>query len=279
MKKIKFRRFEILKLSCGLLFVLTSGCVNPYKNNYLSTLQKWPGAVSDSILKPAGPPRLLTSANMKKDAQAMLETGFVLMGRAKFRNEQLDENLALQQAQAIGAWVVLVSDKYVGTETQSVPIADWTPDQTTTTTEDVQVQRDPNKPPVDIQRQVTQTTPGQLQISYVPENVDYYDYSATFWGKTKPSLMGVLVQPLSADLKQTYQTNKGVVVKIVIQKSPAYNANVLEGDVLMSLAGEDIETPDQFFDILSRHAGQSVALNLFRNGQAQTIQLTLNQAP
>ena len=166
---------------------------------------------------------------MKKDAQAMLETGFVLMGRAKFRNEQLDENLALQQAQAIGAWVVLVSDKYVGTETQSAPIADWTPDQTTTTTEDVQVQRDPNKPPVDIQRQVTQTTPGQLQISYVPENVDYYDYSATFWGKTKPSLMGVLVQPLSADLKQTYQTNKGVVVKIVIQKSPAYNAMCWKG--------------------------------------------------
>ena len=277
MKTFKAHWSAILQISCAVFIFFSAGCGNPYKKNYLSTLQKWPSAVSDSILKPVGPPQLLTSDNMKNDAKSMLETGFVLLGRAKFQEEKLDESMALQQAQAIGAWVVLVSNKYVGTETQSVPIGEWTPDQTTTTTENVQIQRDPNKPPVDIQRQVTQTTPGQLQITYVPVSVDYYDYSATFWAKAKPSPIGVLVQPLTVVLKKTYQTNKGVVVKIVVQKSPAYNANVLEGDVLVSLAGEDIETPDQFFDLISRNAGKTVDLNLIRNGQPLTISIKLDQ--
>ncbi|HEY5039206.1 MAG TPA: PDZ domain-containing protein [bacterium] len=277
MKTNRTNRIPILKISCAVFIFLAAGCENPYRKNYLSTVEKWPGAVATRLLKPPEPPKLVTSTDMKEDSQALLESGYVLLGRSTFRDTKLDETMALQQGQAVGAWVVMTAHKYVSTSTESVPFGQWTPDQTTVTTQTTQVQRDPSKPPVDIQQQTVQTVQGQYQTTYVPVNVDYYDYSASFWAKTKPSLIGVLVQPLTDDLKKSYQTNKGVLVKVVIRDSPAYNADVLKGDALMNLAGEEIRTPDQFFDIVTRHAGQKAALDLVRDGRDMTVQLTLNR--
>jgi C-terminal processing protease CtpA/Prc len=277
MKNMKIRRTHILQAACAVLLLYTVGCENPYRKNYLSTVEKWPGGVSQRLLKPQGSPRLVTSADVKKDAQSMLESGYTLLGRAKFRDRKLDESLAVEQGESVGAWVVLVESKYVSTVTESVPFGQWIPDQTTITTEDTLVQHDPRKPPVVIQKQTVQTVQGEYQTTFVPQNVEYYDYSATFWAKTRRPLIGVLVQSLTDDLKKVLETNKGVVVKVVVRDSPAFNADVLKGDVLMKLAGEEIRSPDQFFDIVSRNAGKKVVLDLFRNGRDVQIQFQLNR--
>ncbi len=262
---------------CALILLFASGCENPYHKNYLSTIQKWPGGVASRVLKPEDEPKLVTSNNMKSDSHSLLEDGYVLLGRAKFRDPKLDESEALEQAKAVGAWMVLVSHQYVNTVTESVPFSQWTPDQTTVTEQTAQIQRDPNKPPVTLQNQTVQTVQGQFQTTYVPVNMDYYEYSATFWAKAKPSPIGVLVEPLTDDQRKQLQTNKGVMVEVVIRGTPAYEADVLKGDVLMSLADEQIQTPDQFFDIVGRHQGEPVILILVRDGQAKTLSLTLSR--
>jgi C-terminal processing protease CtpA/Prc len=233
--------------------------------------------VASRVLKPEGEPKLVTSNNMKNDSHSLLEDGYVLLGRAKFRDPKLDESQAIEQGKSVGAWVILVSHQYVNTVTESVPFNQWTPDQTTVTEENAQIQHDPNKPPVTVQKQTVQTVQGQFQTTYVPVNMDYYEYSATFWAKAKPSPIGVLVEPLSDDQKKQLQTNKGVVVEVVIRGTPAYEADVLKGDILTSLADEQIQTPDQFFDIVARHRGETVNLILSRDGQAKTLSLTLSR--
>jgi hypothetical protein len=274
---LKTRRVMILFVNCAFLLLFAAGCANPYRINYLSTVQKWPGDVANRLSKPEGPPKLVTTEDVKKDAQTLLESGYVLLGKAKFRDKKLDESLALQQGKAVGAWVVLVANKYVNTVTESVPFSQWTPDQTTITSETTQIRHDSEKPPETIQRQTVQTVQGELQTSYVPENVEYYDYSACFWAKAKPPILGVLVQPLGDDLKKKFETNKGVSVFVVINGSPAFNADILKGDLLMSLAGEEITTPDQFFDIVARHAGQTVDLGIIRGDKSVDIRLKLNR--
>lgn len=277
MKTFYFPGSQLFKINCLFLILLTASCANPYRKNYLSTIQKWPSGVSNRVLPPSGPPQLVSSTDMKKDAQTMLESGYVLLGRSVFRNSQLDEAMAIQQGEEIGAWVVMVKHNYVSTVTESVPMGTWTPDQTTVTQTTTQIQRDPRKAPVEVQQQTVQTVQGQFGITYVPQNVDYFDYSASFWAKTKPSPIGVLVQPLSDDLKSRYQTNKGVVVRAVVVDSPAYEADILRGDVLTELAGEIVRTPDNFFDIVWRNEGKKVTLNLIRDGQPLTVQLQLNK--
>ena len=277
MKKAPIRSSLGFSAWCVLVLLFAPGCENPYHKNYLSTIQKWPGGVASRVLKPEGEPKLVTSTNMKNDSHSLLEDGYVLLGRAKFRDPTLDESQAIEQGKAVGAWVVLVSHQYVNTVTESVPFGQWTPDQTTVTEQTAQIQRDPNKPPVTVQNQTVQTVQGQFQTTYVPVNMDYYEYSATFWAKAKPSPIGVLVESLNDDQKKQLQTNKGVVVEVVIRGTPAYEADVLKGDVLTSLADEQIQTPDQFFDIVGRHQGEPVTLILIRDGQAKTLSLTLTQ--
>lgn len=264
------RNFLVL----GLL-LMVAGCLNPYREHYLSTVQKWPAAITERVLTPTGDPQIVSSTDMKADAHHMLQYGYVLLGKSHFKSQQVDEGQALDQARQIGAWVVMVSDQYIGTKTVSVPIVNWTPPTTTTTVVDVQRGGDGNRPPHDVQKVITQTDPGQMNVNYVPEDVDYYKYAATFWAKTKPSPIGVLVGPLTDAEKQTYQTNLGVVVKVVIEQSPAYMANVLEGDVLTGLAGESITSVDQFYDIVNRNLGKAVSLDIIRNGQPQSPSIQL----
>jgi C-terminal processing protease CtpA/Prc len=274
---LKIPRVMVFYISCAFFLLFAAGCANPYQINYLSTVQKWPGDVTQRLLKPEGPPKLVTTEDVKKDSRTLLESGYVLLGKANFRDKKLDESLALQQGKAVGAWMVLVAKKYVNTVTESVPFNQWAPDQTTITSETTQIQRDPEKPLETIQKQTVQTVQGELQTTYVPENVEYYDYSAAFWAKAKPPILGVLVQPLSDEQKKLYETNKGVSVFVVVNGSPAFNADILKGDLLMSLAGEEIIMPDQFFDIVNRHAGQAVELGLIRDGKSMTVQLRLNR--
>ena len=247
---------------------------------------------------------------MKKDAQSMLEYGYVLLGRSKFKDEKIDEDEALDQATAIGAWVVMVSEKYIGTKTKSVPVVTWvSQDQTITEYPQVPIeapkilagdrdektpveegrgnssdatgklQRDSQQPPGVAQPVQVTTTTLQEQVTYVPEDVDYYQYAATYWAKTKPSPFGVIVQSRGGDSPKPDQVHQGVVVKAVVVKSPAYVANVLAGDVLVNLAGETIVSPDQFFDIVDRNAGKAVTLSLTRNGQAMTLPIQLGPEP
>src|ERR1051325_1470324 len=109
MKAINKGRGLVMGFVGAVVFLLVSGCENPYHRNYLSTIQKWPGGVEGRVLKPQGPPKLVTSENMKHDAQSLLEDGYTLLGRAKFRSAKLDETQALEQAKSVGAWVALVA--------------------------------------------------------------------------------------------------------------------------------------------------------------------------
>ncbi len=267
------RSVPFFVVTTGLMFLI--GCFNPYRDHYLSTIQKWPAAVSERVLPPNGDPQIVSSANMKTDAHHMLQYGYVLLGKSEFQGHQVDEGQALDQARLIGAWVVMVSNQYVGTKTVSVPIVNWTPATTTTTVVDIQKYGDGGRPPREVQKVITQTNPGQMNINYVPEDVDYYKYAATYWAKTKPSPFGVLVRPLTDAEKQIYQTNLGVVVKVVVEQSPAFLANVLEGDVLTGLVGESITSVEQFYDIVNRNLGKSVSLDLIRNGQPLSLSLQL----
>ncbi|HEY5039920.1 MAG TPA: PDZ domain-containing protein [bacterium] len=81
--------------------------------------------------------------------------------------------------------------------------------------------------------------------------------------------------PAANDPLKPAPTQNGLLVKIVITNSPAYYVGIHEGDLLTSLAGEQLATADQFFDVVSRNAGQKVALVLI--GVSLTILAVFNK--
>jgi C-terminal processing protease CtpA/Prc len=253
-----------------------AGCANPYREHYVSTLERWPSGVSTRLLPAAGPVEIVTSTDMRRDAVRMMENGYVLLGRSKFSSTNVDPDGARKQAEEIGAAVVVVSSKYANSVIQSVPMTEYIPPRQETYTESGYVHVTPDSG-YWYDREMTRTIEGEFQTAYVPQTTDYYDYAATYWAKSKPPIFGVLVRELSTEQRQELQSNRGVLVRAVIKGSPAFAADFLRDDVITSFAGEVVYEPDRFFELVEAHQGQEVEVELVRRGEPRTVTVRLRR--
>jgi len=259
-----------------VLTSLAAACGNPFHDTYQSSLERWPHGEASRLLPPEKEVQIVTSEKMKEDALRMMEDGYLLLGRSRFRGPYIDHGIARKQAKEIGASVVMIEKKHAETLTETVPVSEWIPGHQVTYTEKTVVQSGPNAGQV-VQREVTRMVEGEFQTSYVPESVEYYDYAATFWGKSKPPIFGVLVQALTDEMRQALQTNRGVEIRAVLRNSPAYRADLLRGDVIIAFAGEPVLDVDQFFDAVVANQGKRVALEIRRDGQPMTMEIPLDE--
>jgi S1-C subfamily serine protease len=87
--------------------------------------------------------------------------------------------------------------------------------------------------------------------------------------------LGALYGPLPDDLRAKLQRNTGLVVKSVVSGSPAFNANVLRGDIILKISGEDVIDFPSFQKQIERMAGQTVSLDILRGDTPKTILVPL----
>jgi S1-C subfamily serine protease len=124
----------------------------------------------------------------------------------------------------------------------------------------------------------TVTTPGGYSTYAIPYSVDRNTFYASYWAKRDPNKirLGVNYIPLSDELRHKLERNTGVQAVIVVRGTPAFKANILEGDVLLKLNGKDIvDVPSLSADII-KMAGQQVTFDLLRGDQPRSIAVTLN---
>lgn len=87
------------------------------------------------------------------------------------------------------------------------------------------------------------------------------------FGATKPRL-GVKIQSL--------ETQSGVLVSEVMEDSPAQRAGVLNGDIIRSVDGKEIDDPQELVNYLNDEAEELVELDILRDESPimLTVQLT-----
>jgi serine protease Do len=66
----------------------------------------------------------------------------------------------------------------------------------------------------------------------------------------------------------------GLLIRDVVEDSPAARAGVARGDLIVAASGHPIRTPDDLFDALQAAGGGAIALNIIRGTDEQTIQVT-----
>ncbi len=66
----------------------------------------------------------------------------------------------------------------------------------------------------------------------------------------------------------------GLLVRDVVDDSPAARAGVAQGDLIVAAAGHPIRTPDDLFDALKAAQGGTIALNVIRGTDERTIEVT-----
>ena len=75
--------------------------------------------------------------------------------------------------------------------------------------------------------------------------------------------------------------DQGALVKKVTAGSPADKAGLKQGDIIVALGGQNVDTDNTLFGLLSRHnVGDKLKLAVIRAGGAhETVEVTLGQRP
>jgi membrane-associated protease RseP (regulator of RpoE activity) len=158
--------------------------------------------------------------------------------------------------------VVILNPRYTGSVTSSVPIT--TPTTSTSYSTGTATAYGAGGP-VTAYGSGTITTYGTI-TNYVPVTINGSDYGALYFVQQRFSL-GIFFRDLNDGERQELQTNKGVVVRLVVDGSPAFDADVLVGDVLTAIDGVAISGVRACNQLLSERQGKLVSLSIVRRGQ------------
>jgi 2-alkenal reductase len=102
-------------------------------------------------------------------------------------------------------------------------------------------------------------------------------------GKVDHPYLGVTYRPVNPQLRaaQNLPTDNGALVSDVSGGSPADRGGIKKGDIIVSLAGTDLDLDHTLFSVLSQHrVGESVKVTIIRSGGSrQTLDVTLGTRP
>ncbi len=101
-------------------------------------------------------------------------------------------------------------------------------------------------------------------------------------GKVSRGYIGVTLQSLSPDLAQQFglKDTHGAVVADVNEGGPGAKSGLKSGDVITAINGSKIQDSNELTLAVTQHApGDTVALDIYRNGQPMKVNVTLGQRP
>lgn len=94
----------------------------------------------------------------------------------------------------------------------------------------------------------------------------------------KQGFIGISMQNISEEFSQTYRIPQGIYVVEIVEGSPAEEAGILAGDVIVAFEGETIVKASQLQSELRYYGpGSEITLTLMRpvNGTYQSMDVTL----
>lgn len=101
-------------------------------------------------------------------------------------------------------------------------------------------------------------------------------------GEVRRGYLGVMIQGLNGPLadKLNIDADAGALVAQVIADSPAEKAGLKPGDVVMKLDGEKVNSPKTLQNAVEKiEIGKSYDLEILRDGEKQTLSVTIEQMP
>ncbi|KMV30342.1 hypothetical protein AB733_11700 [Photobacterium swingsii] len=265
--------FEILQnkhiksVFCIAAFSLQGCAINPYTEFYQSYVDGKDLGNYSYVLKKGEEPEVLKGDFDKVISirDSYLRNNYKQIGYSSFNGSKSSSDSAIKQAKKVGATVVLIASEYASTENIQQTLL--LPQTSTTNTFGMVGNSTVN----------LYGTTQSMQQTTLNKTIDRYDQAAAYLVKLKKEpVFGAVVSALDFKQKQEINSNKGVEVKIIIDGSPAYLNDVLEGDILTKANGKELLNPDVAVNILTsfKH-GDVVNLEYWRKGEKHIKEITL----
>jgi len=265
---------------CILGLMLLAGCAeNGYKKFYkpfvdVKTLQNM------EYLTPAQQPELLESNNFERDIPILRSKSYVAIGASSFNGGYEETKNAMEQAKFIGATVVLVGSRYTNTQTTTSMLLlpnNQITYQTGTTNSNTTYN---NSLGGSLGTAQTTTTYNGTSTTYGTQAIPFtvnqrrYDQEAIFFVKIAQKFkFGVHLIDLTPEQRSKYERNTGALIDVVFEGSPAFNSNVLTGDLLISVDGILVNNSQNAQEIMAGvdAAKGSSELKVIRNGSEKIV--------
>ena len=205
---------------------------------------------------------------VKTAIKSFLAKGYQRIGYSDFNGGYEDLSNVKAQAKRLKAVAALVWWKYTDTQTATVPLYMPT-SQTTYETGTITAGNTYGT------YNGSSTTYGSTVVPVTTQQ-RRFDQSAVFFVKsTWKYRFGVQVADLTPDMRTSLGRNTGAVVDTVIEKTPAFYANILEGDVIVAVdenAVRDKEEATKAMLSVPPQAKSSV-LTILRKGAEMKIEV------
>lgn len=119
-----------------------------------------------------------------------------------------------------------------------------------------------------------------FEKEYVPTQitVDTYENAAVFFRSAKEpcfKAIGWVFRELTPEQRTSFGRNTGAYVAYVRSGSPAFYANILEGDLIVALQGKQIRMLDDACETNLENTPGRLMVTVLRNGKEVDIQLEL----
>jgi len=259
-----------MKKFAWLFSVLVTACANPYSQFYKG--------VPDARIRPGyiattEQLKIYSTNDFERDRKALIQKGYIPVGESAFNAgaDSVTEAQLREQASKIGAHAVLVSSRFSHTVSGAVPLTL----PTTTSYSSGTATAYGSGGSVTAYGSGTTTTYG-TQTTYIPYTVNRSDFNAMYFAKIKPRI-GFLAEPLDDESKRRLQSNSGVRVVVITEGSPAFDANVLPGDILISFGGETVRSIEHYQELLKSLSTDTVGLVLNRDGRLVNVTLKVGK--
>jgi PDZ domain len=256
------KKYASLLLAFTMLML--AGCANQYKQYYRPVNND---VLQRAYLSREGPPLQLpiieriASTETSTLIDRYARKGFAFIGHSSFnsgREEQIDSAIAL--AKEVNAdLVVIVDPRYTGSQTTAIPLT--TPTTTTSFSTGSATAYGP-RGVVNAYGSGTTTTVGSV-TNMVPVTIHRMDYSAAYFVKMKVRF-GAFFRDLNDEERQRLQTNKGAVIRLVIDDSPAFRADLLASDIITSINGSKVDSSRALLSSLESQTNQEVKFEIIR---------------
>jgi hypothetical protein len=252
---------------CAL--ALLAGCASGYQQFYRSNPSVDPTSLAERRVGPAPATPLVDhmGSYSPQIVSAYESNGYFPIGYSDFTSgaRQWGDG-AVEQGKRVGAdLVVEIDPQYAGQASTVIPIT--TPNNSTSYTTGSATAYGPYGSTT-AYGSATTTTYG-TQTNYVPITIQRFEYGALYFVKVKMGF-GVYTTVLTDEQRQMLQSNHGVTVNVVVRGSPAFEADILPGDIVLAMAGTQVSMPADLKAIAQQHEGQTIEVSIYRNGQTIT---------
>jgi hypothetical protein len=261
------------------LVCLTTGCASGFEKYYTPARSLQAVLASPALVPPPAEPAVyLHSNDMNADMKRMLEDGYAYLGNSSFYGpaNRSNQKQAIEQGRKVHAAAVLFKSEYMDTRSGVVPYTVANPAivSTVNTSGTVNAYGSTGN----YSATSTVTSPGGNTTYEIPFSVDRNTFYASYWAKLDPNKIriGLRWVPLNDALRQRLERNTGLVVIAVVRGTPAYRANILTGDVLLRINGQEIIDDSGLRAQGEQFAGQTVIFDIMRGDQPRSISVTLS---